>query len=181
MVGRQGNLLAIGGTPQVRWGLSWLLEGLLPEVLRAATGTATSKPVAHGACSAPRARNVPQPNLWVPAAQESGPPSALHAQGVPGDPSPPMEVVWHSGTVQPGHALGDDDHKIRAVLAWGSWGHCASVGAGPHLPASVTDFPPAPHPAPSLLLSQEWGRRGLPGGSKVSELGLYLLRGDYAL
>ena len=155
MVGRQENLPAIAETPHVRWGLSWRLEGFLPEVLRAATGTATSERVAHGACSAPRAGNVPQPNLWVPAPQEPGPLPALHAHAEPGNPSPPMEVGWHSGTVQPGHALGDHGHRSRAVLAWGSWGHCAPVGASPHLLTSVTSFPPAPHLAHSLLLSHE--------------------------
>lgn len=109
-----------------------------------------------------------------------GPP-ALHAQGVPGDLSPPTEVEWHKEAAQPGHALEDHSRRFRAVLAWGPWGHCAPVGAGPHLLASVTRFPPAPHPAQSLLLSQEWRRRGLLRVGEVSGLCLYLLRRDYAL
>ena len=67
------------------------------------------------------------------------------------------------------------------MLSWDPWGHCAPVGAGPHLLASVTRFPPAPHPDQSLLLSQEWCRRGLPGGGEVAGLCLCLFRGDYAL
>lgn len=56
-------------------------------------------------------------------------------------------------------------------LCWpGAPGVTGPLGAGPQLPASVTGFPPAPHPAQSLLLSQERGGRGLLGGSEVSRV-----------
>lgn len=128
-----------------------------------------------------QSRECPTGQSLGPSTPRAWAPAALHAQGVAGDLSPPTEVGWHKGTVQPGHAPGDRSRRIGAVLSWDPWGHCAPVGAGPHLLASVTRFPPAPHPDQSLLLSQEWCRRGLPGGGEVAGLCLCLFRGDYAL
>ena len=71
----------LGRTLQFRWGWSWPLEGFLPALLRAAIGRATCERVAWGVCSAPRAGNVPQPSLWVPAPQEPGPPQpSMHRE-----------------------------------------------------------------------------------------------------